>query len=108
MRVLERNASRAGLVKHAEDWRWGSLWRRVQRAREPLLTDWPLAVPRHWVKHVNEPQTELELAALRRCVQRNSPYGGAAWTERTARELGLTSTLRPRGRPKLEPDKEDA
>jgi len=107
-RYVERNAARAGLAERAEAWRWGSLWRRVQRTPAPLLTDWPLAMPRNWVKQVNAPQTELELSALRRCVQRNSPYGNAAWTDRTARALGLVSTLRPRGRPKLTPDEDDA
>jgi len=29
-RYLERNALRAGFVKRAEDWRWGSLWRWLQ------------------------------------------------------------------------------
>jgi putative transposase len=99
-RYVERNALRAGLVEQAEDWRWGSLWRRVQKARSPLLTDWPIAEPRNWRQLVNQPQSEAELAALRRSLQRNSPFGSDAWTTRTATALGLTSTLRPRGRPK--------
>ena len=32
------------------------------------------------------------------------PFGSNAWTSRTAAALGLASTLRPRGRPKLEPE----
>ncbi len=50
---------------------------------------------------VTEPATEAELAALRRSVQRGAPYGGDRWVTSTAAALGLESTLRARGRPKL-------
>jgi len=64
------------------------------------LADWPLARPGYWVDLVNEPQSESELAALRHCFQRDCPYGNEAWAATTAKQLGLESTLRPRGRPK--------
>ena len=41
---------------------------------------------------------EAELAALRGCVERGTPYGDGAWTVVTAKDLGLESSLRPRGR----------
>jgi putative transposase len=103
MRYVERNALRANLCEAAELWRWGSLWRRTNNVRWPLLSDWPLPEPRNWTKQVNTPQTEAELAAIRRSVQRGSPLGSEAWVQAAARALGLTSTLRPRGRPKAEP-----
>jgi putative transposase len=59
-------ALRANLVESAEAWRWGSLWRRVQRVRSPLLTAWPLPEPRDWPEWVNQPQTEAELESIRR------------------------------------------
>jgi putative transposase len=101
-RYAERNALRAKLARRAEQWRWGSLWRMTSgdRAARSWLSAWPLPRPRRWVDLVNEPQTEAELAALRRCVQRGCPYGEDAWVEQTARELGLETTLRPRGRPR--------
>jgi hypothetical protein len=70
------------------------------REARAWLSAWPLPRPRRWVEWVNEPQTEGELAALRRCVQRGCPYGDDDWVEQTARELGLETTLRPRGRPR--------
>ena len=96
------SATRCGpnLVEEAEAWRWSSLWHRVhgddggtggRRAR------WRL--PRRWRQHVQSPQTEAELEALRRSVVRGCPFGEASWQERTAKRLGLQSTLRPRGRP---------
>ena len=99
VRYVERNALRAGLVERAEDWPWGSLHQRARNAGGPLLGDWPLPEPSDWTEHVNAPQTEAELQAIRRSLRRGSPYGSAYWTEQTAKQLGLESTLRVRGRP---------
>jgi putative transposase len=102
---VERNALRAGLVSQAQAWRWGSLWQRCHEEADlpKLLSAGPLALGADWVGRVNEPQTEAELEALRRCVQRGQPYGEEAWAKRVARRLGLESTLRPRGRPRKQP-----
>ena len=101
-RYVERNALRANLVRRAELWRWGSLyrWQRGTAEDRRLLASWPVPRPAHWLEHVNTAQTEGELAALRRCVNRGSPYGSESWCERTVRSLSLESTIRPRGRPK--------
>jgi putative transposase len=100
VRYVERNALRAGLVGRAEDWKWGSLHHRARKTRDPLLADWPLPQPSDWAEYVNLPQTEAEVEAIRRCLHRGSPYGDASWTEQTAEQLGLQSTLRRRGRPR--------
>lgn len=102
-RYVERNALRAGLVRRAEDWAWSSLWLWAHpgdHAEVPALSRWPTDRTRRWVHHVNQPQTGAELEALRRSVNRGSPYGGPSWIQRTAQQLNLQSTLRPRGRPK--------
>ena len=100
-RYVERNALRAGLVLRAEDWRFGSLWQRGRRGEGLLeLAEGPVALPARWIEEVNRPQSEAELAALRRSVQRGQPYGEESWVRRVAGRLGLQSTLRPRGRPR--------
>ena len=101
-RYVERNALRAALVRRAEDWRWGSLWRYVHgdSQQKTLLASWPLRRSPNWVEHVNQPQTEAELSAIRRCVQRGRPFGDELWTEQTIERFGLETTVRPRGRPK--------
>ena len=101
-RYVERNALRANLAPRAENWRWGSLyrWQRGSADDRRLLAPWPMPRPANWLEHVNAPQTDAELAALRRCVNRGSPYGAESWCDRTIRTLGLESTIRPRGRPK--------
>lgn len=108
LRYAERNAKRAGLVERAEDWRWGSLWRWVNRRLAaangpelPALSDWPIDRPRGWCELVNDALSEAELEAVRRSVKRGAPYGGDAWVRRTAERLGLESSLRPRGRPRV-------
>ena len=53
-----------------------------------------------WAKRVNRAENEKELAALRRCVQRGAPFGREQWVKRIAKELALTSALRPGGRPR--------
>ena len=102
-RYVERNALRANLARRAQQWRWGSLYRWLRGSAEDnqLLAAWPLPRKANWVDHVNAPQTESELAALRRSVRRGSPFGDASWSELAVRRLGLESTLRPQGRPKM-------
>jgi putative transposase len=101
-RYVERNPLRANLVGRAEDWRWGSLWRRVHGDEFPrrFLAPWPLPLAEGWVEHVNAPQTEAELEAVRRSVRRGCPFGSVGWQERMADRQGLQHTLRPLGRPK--------
>jgi len=99
VRYVERNALRVGLVPCAEAWPWGSLQRRLLGKRSPLLADWPLPQPSDWREQVNAPQTEAELAAIRQCLHRGSPYDTTNWAEEAAERLGLQSTLHPRGRP---------
>ena len=79
-----------------------SLWRRRQKdaAVSALLAAWPSVEPVGWLRQVNQAQTKSEVEALRRSVVRGTPFGSQGWMQRTARRLGLESTLRPRGRPR--------
>lgn len=102
-RYAERNALRANLVSRAELWRWGSMWHRLNPSGAISLHAWPIAYPSNWIEIVNQPQTEAELAALRRAVVRGAPFGSATWQRQTAQALGLEATLRSKGqRPKFE------
>ncbi len=49
---------------------------------------------------VNRSQSAAELEAIRRSVARGQPYVDEPWVRQTAGQLGLESTLRPRGRPR--------
>jgi putative transposase len=103
MRYVERNPLRANLCKLAEDWRWGTaLLRRVKQVPQWLSTPTDPPLPRQWRSHVNQPQTEAELNALRNCIRRGSPFGDERWIKSSVARLGLETTLRPRGRPRKE------
>lgn len=101
-RYVERNALRADLCTRAEEWAWSSLHHRLRKDEiaTNVLSEWPVARPRLWLSHLQQPQSEAELAALRRSVARGSPFGNSAWIERIAKKLDLETTLRPRGRPR--------
>ncbi len=97
LRYVERNALRANLVRRAEDWPWSSM---VQTIAHPDA-DWcPVKLPKDWAEIVNRAETEEELAALRRSVNRERPFGEESWREDIAARLDLRSNLKPRGRPR--------
>ena len=98
-RYVEQNPLRAQLVDRAEEWRWSSLSDRCKDCSPIRLAEWPILRPVDWLESVNR----VDLAALRRirqAVVRSRPYGQTEWAERTAKQLGLSRTLRPIGRPK--------
>jgi putative transposase len=106
-RYVERNALRAGLCQRAEQWQWSSLWRRECGDGESraILSRWPIDVPKDWLRRVNRAETERELEALRRCVNRGQPFGSEEWVDRMTKRFGLGSVFRPRGRPRKESQK---
>jgi putative transposase len=83
-RYVERNPLRARLVRRAEAWRWGSLWRRERGRGLDLLSDGPVARPADWRQFVNRAETAVELDALRASTQRGRPSapapGGTTWS----------------------------
>ncbi len=101
LRYVERNPLRANLVDCASNWRWSSISRRDCLSGARLLYNSPVTKPEDWLEFVNRPHGEEELAALRRCANKNSPYGADSWKQSTAEKLGLESSLRGPGRPKL-------
>jgi putative transposase len=101
LRYIEGNSIRAGLVERAQDWRWSSA--AVAGKHAPVLDPGPVPRPSHWLRHVNEPQTEAEVERLRECLRRRRPYGDDRRTVATARRMDLEASLRPRGRPRKTP-----
>ena len=102
-RYVERNPLRASLVRRAEDWRWSSLWRwhAGDATQQAMLAAWPTRRSANWIDYVNTAQTEGELNSIRRAIVRGNPFGDERWTDKTVARMGLESTLRPRGRPRI-------
>jgi putative transposase len=100
LRYVERNALRANLVRRAEAWPWSSASVFDGRQCPAAMDAGPLPRCQDWLDWVNRPQSEAELAALRKCIERGTPYGSESWQHATARRLGLEASLHPRGRPR--------
>jgi len=95
---IEANALRSNLVERAEEWRWGSLSRRLQ-LRDTWLSAWPIPRPSHWIKQVNSHLKPGQINGLRTSVQRGRPYGTEDWCDTVVRDISLQSTLKNPGRP---------
>ena len=65
-----------------------------------LLCDGPIPKTAQWTRRVNGVETEAELKSLHHSLARGTPFGDTRWQKKTAAELGLETSLRPRGRPK--------
>ncbi|MDM4016473.1 transposase [Roseiconus lacunae] len=107
-RYVERNALRAKMVKHAEDWEYGSLhrWHHKCDCDPKLLSTWPMRRPPGWRNRVNTALTQDELDAVRICITRGRPFGSQEWIDETCERNGIWSTVRPRGRPRKKPKTE--
>ena len=100
IRYVEGNPVRAGLVGSARDWLWSSHRETIGERSKLLISEIPIELPRDWTKYVDEALNDEELKKLRQSVNRRSPYGTLKWQTEIAKELGLESTLNPRGRPR--------
>lgn len=103
VRYVERNPKKANLVEKAEDWKWGSVWRREKGTEEKkkLLSEWPASRPKDYLKYLNEPQSENEEKAIQNAILRGSPYGEEGWINKIIKKFKLESTVRQRGRPRV-------
>jgi putative transposase len=121
LKYVENNPVRVSLAAKAELWPWSSasFWlkagadRRLLRAfredGEPTpasppawLTEGPVPRPTPWLRYVNAAVVEEELNDLRRSIVKELPFGSQTWVEDICERLGISSRLRPQGRPPLE------
>ncbi len=104
MRYIEANPLRAKLVGDAIEWPWSSYATHIGQQTEdkPLtICRSPRPLPANWAKLVQKGITESETEIIQNAIKRGCPVGGNTWTTKTAQALGLESTLKPIGRPKL-------
>lgn len=100
LRYVERNPVRANIVTKAQRYAWSSIAEISGIVDPPALHPGPVPRGSEWLDWVNTPLTEVELAAMRHCVDRGTPFGSERWVKRIAKRLGLESSLRPCGRPR--------
>lgn len=99
LRYVEANPLRAKSVKRAQDWQWSSLGCDAKTAGQ-LLSPSPVDRPANWTTLVNRGVPAAELETIRQALKRDRPLGRIEWVKAMAKRLGLSHTLRPRGRPR--------
>lgn len=96
-RGVERNSLRLGAGRPSR------AWAVVKFAgaghHHSVAPPRPVARPSNWAEWVNAPMTDAEVEAARHSVTQRTPFGTELWVEQTTHQLGLESSLRPRGRP---------
>jgi putative transposase len=102
MQFVESHPQRAGLVESSKDWRWSSARHRgeSEAGKTSFLSSPPVPLPVDWEHRINLPTSAALVEQICLCIGRGRPYGAPEWVERTAKRIGLESTLRPRGRPR--------
>ena len=76
---VERNPTRAGLVRRAEDWDWSSASPWAWEHRRPPLAPWPIPKPPDWLDILNAPQPADEVDAIRAALRTGRPIGKRLW-----------------------------
>lgn len=100
LRYVEGNPVRKGIVKSAKQWNWSSHCESINEKPVLLIDKIPLELPNDWSRYVDMSSTNEETEEISKCVSRGCPYGVPIWQVQISDELGLESTLKPRGRPK--------
>ena len=102
IRYVEQNPLRAKLVKKAQDWRWGSLYRREKGTpkQKKLLHQLPTELSPNYLEDVNTRFKIEEIDRLRTSVNKGAPYGSDAWVDTMVKKHNMESTLRGPGRPR--------
>jgi len=102
MRYVECNPLRAGLVKKASQWPWSSFAIRTGADKPISLSKGPLELPKQWLQMIDNYGSidDIVVAQIEKSIERGSPLGDDDWITKAAGDLGLKSTLKPRGRPR--------
>lgn len=99
---VERNPLRAKLVKHLENWKWSSYYKRIHGTlpQKKLLATDSVTWPHNYQNLVNQSEDKDTIELIRNSVNRGKPYGSIGWTEKMLKKFGLEITERKKGRPK--------
>ena len=89
IRYVEQNPLRAKLVNRAEDWKWGSLHRRLKGTlkQKKLLSKLPTTLPVNYLREVNTISNDEMLATIRTSVQKGIPYGDEQWAQQFMKNI---------------------
>ena len=101
MRYVELNPVRAGLVRHARDWRWSSARVNLGMASDQLVDRRTTAVlVSNWAEYLDEPVPEVELEAIRNQTKTGRPDGDESFIVALEARTGRRIRRRKPGRQK--------
>jgi len=102
LRYVERNPCTAHLVKRADEWEYGSVYRRYRgtlKTRQ-LLAKWPILEPQDYLSLLSHPLTPKEFEKIALSKEKGVPYGSDEYVFNAVEQYNLQSTQRGIGRPK--------
>jgi putative transposase len=101
MKYVETNPLRANMVEKAEDWKWGSLYQRMNRQdlTSGILAKWPVEYTGDYLADINKPLSESFLKQVRYSSACSTPLGDENWVLQVVKKFGLEHTTRQCGRP---------
>ncbi|AQQ71204.1 Transposase [Limihaloglobus sulfuriphilus] len=100
MRYVEANPQKAKLVSRAVDWQWSSLAIRTGSKKPFKLCKPIIELGDGWVDGFDN-LPEMPEKKIQNSIRRGAPFGDPEWTRQTAAKLGLESSIKPIGRPKI-------
>ena len=93
------------IVNDCDEWPWSSYAIRLGADKGLKLSEGPVELPDDWKRLVHRRVGEEKSKKIHLSLKRGQPFGEAEWVKQVATQLGLESTLRPRGRPRKTGDK---
>jgi len=108
---VERNPVRAGMVRHAWEYRWSSAAAHTGAADTSGVLDLPAWRRRHrddalWRELLQRPEDDDVLAAIRQKTHHGRPLAGDTFISKLEQKLGRRLRPLPGGRPRKRSDKE--
>ncbi len=109
VRYVLRNAVRAGLVDHAQDYPWSSAAARCGLRSDPLLTpDYPLkGVIRDWQAWLAGAEADEDLRKIRECTERGYAYASEQFVRDLEEKWGCRLSPSPYSRRRKVPEGSD-
>jgi putative transposase len=105
VRYVEMNPVRAQLVKTPEEWPWSSAAPHLQGLRLPGASYPPDDALLTWREYLGSAEVMPEVELIRQRTSTGRPIGNEAFVAALNERFDQHLTLRPRGRPRKEPEK---
>ena len=105
-RYIERNPIRAKIVKQAWDWQWSSasIHCEMRNSKDKLGVDYLFEYmgrkKQEWREFIEEEDNPKEIAIIREKTRRGCPLGEEGFIKKLEKELKLSLSIKPPGRPK--------